>query len=959
MSRTLQPQDQVAHYRVVGPLGAGGMGEVYLAQDQKLERNVALKVLPPQLVRNEERVRRFVLEAKSASSLSHPNIVTIYEIGHEEVKSSDGQAPDESESTPVHFISMELVSGETLTQKIHDEKADLRTLLGYLAQAAEGVAKAHSAGIIHRDLKPGNIMVSKDGFAKVLDFGLAKLTEKQPEDAELSSAPTEVSEKTGEGVVMGSVGYMSPEQVRAKGVDARSDIFSFGCILYEAATRRRPFVAETGVETMHKILHEKPEPVDAINPQVPSEVRRLVRRCLAKSPDQRLQSMKDLAIELREIVEEYDTLSPSGTSAGSITSAAMAAPPARRTGMRIGIAAAALIGVVGIAFGIWSLTRDQAAAPPAAEPFQSMRMSSLFSRPDIVDAVLSGDGRYLAYVSGEVGQRGLRVRQVATGSDVEILSPRERTPEGIGFSPDGNYLYYLDRDPETPNYRALFQVPSLGGTPVKRAFDVDTAPSFSPDGKKAVFKRVVPKKQANDLVVLNMESGEERLLASVPFPPQMPRSPMWSPDGRSIAAGLFTPTGRIATTITLFDVESGEPTKLKSGAFPWVEDLEWIPDGSGLVAAVFDLGRATTTQLWLVPYPDGQPRRITNDLNDYADLSISADSSTISAIRDTRISNLWIAPIEGGGARQVTFGTTSDSSMGNFDVADDRTVTFVAPRDQYSHLWAIGTDGSGRRQITSGNVFVFWHQAVEGERQLVWGGLGAEMVPHIWRVELEGGTPVQLTDGGGEFMQHVSPDGRFILFERSEAPRELWIVPSAGGDARRIATESAGDGPFSPDSEWVLVAKEEAYEGRTRPAWTVVPSSGGEEKARLRLPPGAQWIRWMPDGEGVSFLDRADGARTLYRQDLEGGKPVRLAGVSEGRIVGYRWLEWGGEVLINHRVGRTWNLKRLPLDGGAPIPVTDFRSGGIWGFDLTPDGRSVALTSGDQSRDVVLIRDFD
>ncbi|MBI3450231.1 MAG: serine/threonine protein kinase [Acidobacteria bacterium] len=312
MSRTLQPEDVISHYKIIGPLGAGGMGEVYLAQDLTLERNVALKILPPSLVKDEERLRRFVLEAKSASSLSHPHIVTIYEIGQDRVRpKGEGESGDRSPA--VHFISMELVSGDTLTAKIHQEKTDLRTLLGWLAQAAEGLAKAHAAGIVHRDLKPGNIMVTRDGYAKVLDFGLAKLTEKREADPELSSAPTEVKDGTSAGVVLGTVGYMSPEQVRGKAVDHRSDIFSFGCVLYEAATRRRPFIAESNVETMHKILNEKPAPVEDLNPAAPAEVRRLIRRCLAKSADQRLQSMKDLAIELREIVEEYDALSACGS----------------------------------------------------------------------------------------------------------------------------------------------------------------------------------------------------------------------------------------------------------------------------------------------------------------------------------------------------------------------------------------------------------------------------------------------------------------------------------------------------------------------------------------------------------------------------------------------------------------------------------------------------------------------
>src|SRR5437867_2196242 len=195
-ARTLHPEDWISHYRIVGPLGAGGMGEVYLAQDRTLERSVALKILSPELVRSEERVRRFVQEAKSASSLNHPNIVTIYEIGQDSVR--PGGIDPYPGSGSVQFISMELISGKTLGAKIHDEKTDLRTLLGYLAPAAEGVAKAHTAGIVHRDLKPGNIMVSDDGFAKVLDFGLAKLTERRGQEGDQSTAPTELADRTGE-----------------------------------------------------------------------------------------------------------------------------------------------------------------------------------------------------------------------------------------------------------------------------------------------------------------------------------------------------------------------------------------------------------------------------------------------------------------------------------------------------------------------------------------------------------------------------------------------------------------------------------------------------------------------------------------------------------------------------------------------------------------------------------------
>jgi eukaryotic-like serine/threonine-protein kinase len=274
MNLSLRPGTSISRYRVLSPLGAGGMGEVYLARDETLGRNIALKILPPELVTNEERVRRFIQEAKSASSLSHPHIVTIHEIG---------QAANSAGGPPIQFIAMELVEGSTLRQLIHQEKTELRTLLRYLAQAADGLSKAHAAGIVHRDLKPDNIMVTKDGYAKVLDFGLAKLTERQAASPdERTSAPTATERVTSEGAVMGTVGYMSPEQAQGKPADHRSDIFSFGCILYEAATRKKPFTGDSDIEVLHKILKDQPTPVEEINVQVPAEVRRLIRRCLAK-----------------------------------------------------------------------------------------------------------------------------------------------------------------------------------------------------------------------------------------------------------------------------------------------------------------------------------------------------------------------------------------------------------------------------------------------------------------------------------------------------------------------------------------------------------------------------------------------------------------------------------------------------------------------------------------------------
>jgi serine/threonine protein kinase/Tfp pilus assembly protein PilF len=291
MSQSLTTDSLISHYRIVSKIGAGGMGEVYLAQDTKLERKVALKILPEELASNRDRMERFVREAKSAASLNHPNIATIHEIG---------------ESEGVNFIAMEFIDGHTLREEIYQEQTALPKLLKFLQQVAEGLAKAHAAGIVHRDLKPDNIMISGDGHAKILDFGLAKLVEQQPmatgDSSEVATAM--MPQQSSPGAVMGTVGYMSPEQARAKPVDQRSDIFSFGCVLYEAATGRKPFVGDSMVETLHKIISEPAPPITDSNPQALGELQRIIRKCLVKDPNKRYQLIRETANDLEEIIED-------------------------------------------------------------------------------------------------------------------------------------------------------------------------------------------------------------------------------------------------------------------------------------------------------------------------------------------------------------------------------------------------------------------------------------------------------------------------------------------------------------------------------------------------------------------------------------------------------------------------------------------------------------------------------
>ena len=970
MGRTLQPEDRISHYRVVGPLGAGGMGEVYVAQDESLERSVALKTLPPHLVRNEERVRRFITEAKSASSLNHPNIVTIYEIGRDEVKSggsgdrlADGVAP-EAASAPIHFIAMELVAGETLTQKIHHEKTELRTLLGHLAQAAEGVAKAHAAGIVHRDLKPGNIMVSRDGYAKVLDFGLAKLTEKQASGgSQATNAPTEAM-ATGEGALMGTVGYMSPEQVQGKPADHRSDIFSMGCVLYEAATRRRPFIADTDVEIMHKILRERPTPVEEINPEVPAEVRRLVRRCLAKNPDERLQSMRDLAIELREIVDEYDTLSASTTSGSTMASRALGAPPAARKGMTAVITAVVVLGVAGLGFGLYSLLGRGAPADTDRAGLGQMKIASIMSRNDLNEAVLSRDGRYLAYVIFANDKFSLNVRQVRTGSDVTIMPPQDFPIRGISFSPDSDYLYFLNRDQQLPNYSALYRVASLGGPQRKMLYDIDSAVSFSPDGARVSFRRGFPQVQADTLIVATLEPFEEKELIRVKYPEsfyfapaQVQTAQAWSPDGDHLVAAIFDSTGGARTRVFDIDVRTG--ARREVGSHPWlfVDSVGWLPDSRAFVASGFVVG-TFGFQIYRVSFPDGVVRKLTSDLEGYQGLSISADGQSLAAIRRTDVYNLWAGTPDGSAeAQALTSATSSIASMQNFEPLADGGIAITAPQGNNVYLWRMESDGSNRRQLNTQGVYVITTHAAE-EDSILFTQVEADGSTHIWRVDADGSGLRQITTGQSLQVQDVSPDGKWALINRFSDRSTIWLLNLASGEQTQVVAGTTGElAEFSPDGRSVLYTIYEQDQDRMYPGRRIAAVPDGRVLHSFRLPPGAFDLAWTPDGEAVTYIDRGTGMNVM-RQSITGGEPTSVTRFTEGSVVNHEWSPDGKSIALHRRVGGQQGLWAMHPGDATPRRVAEFRTGNITNTGWSVDSKRLLFMYGNSSQDVVLISDF-
>src|SRR5215831_12161763 len=530
---------RLGRYEIRAKLGEGGMGEVYLAEDTDLRRQVALKVLPADVAANQDRMRRFKQEAQAAAALNHPNIAHIYEIG---------------ERDAINFIAMEFVDGVTLREKIYRQKTSLPDLLKYLIQAAEGLAKAHAAGIVHRDLKPDNIMITNDGYAKLLDFGLAKLVEGLGNTG-FGSGSSEVAtammpQHSLPGTVLGTVGYMSPEQAqgRVNEIDHRSDIFSFGCILFEAATGQKAFQGKDALDSLHKIVHAPTPMLKEFNAAAPDDLQRIVRRCLAKEPDKRFQSIKDIAIELEEIRSELrsrdidHSAAPARVISGIEVTRIDAAPSAtasipsaigtahsqssaeylvseikrHKSGLMMVMVAGLVVLAAGI-FAVYKLAvskRSDAATSKTMTAGQNMKLQRLNVKGKVSHPTISPDGKYVSYVISEGELKSLHLRLIAADSAKPIVDP---APIFIGdqtFSPDGNYIYYLIQDKDNPN-RALYQVPVLGGPPRKVVTNLGSTITFSPDGNRIAFLRNDEAATGEDqLIVANADGSNEQKLAS-------------------------------------------------------------------------------------------------------------------------------------------------------------------------------------------------------------------------------------------------------------------------------------------------------------------------------------------------------------------------------------------------------------------------------------------------------------
>jgi Tol biopolymer transport system component len=871
-------------YSIVASIGAGGMGEVYRAKDTRLDRDVAIKILPERLADDPTAVARFEQEARAVAALSHPNILAIHDVGRE---------------GSMAFAVMELLDGATLRDTLVAGRLPLRKAVEYGLAIAQGLAAAHAKGIVHRDLKPENVFVSADGHVKILDFGLAKV-----EARATASDRTTMAATTDPGTVLGTAGYLSPEQAQGRAVDLRSDIFSFGTVLYELATGRRAFTTDSAIDTLHRIVHDQPAPIDEACADAPHELKWILAKCLAKDPDERYQSTRDLVVDLRGVLRVLD-------SSPQLARVAPGAAIGGSRGWQIGTAAAAAaIVVLTIVVGlVW---RGRRASEDSHATAAAQTIERITSIGDVIDAVVAPDGKYVAYVLSQSGQQSLWIRQLATASTLQLVPPAVVGYWGANFTPDSSTVYYVVKGKDHPE-GGLYRVPALGGTPREVLTALDSKVVFSPNGRQMAYLRVdFPESGASSLMVADIDGGNVRTLATKRPPdfvaPIFFGAPAWSPDGAFIVCPLEQHRGDVSGTFVAYRATDGAEQAFPREDFPFVGQAAWLPDGRGLVAIGGE--RSTTrrsSQLWLFTYPDGARRPITNDLLDYRDVSITADASALVTVAADATSSLWVAPLDGSGdARRISSGKYD--GIDGLAATPDGRILYKSVAGGVSSVWIADEDGGKSAQVT-GEGPGAWPVVLPGGRSLLFVRNG----PALWQIGIDGQNARLVKALPSVQYPVVTPDGKWVFFVSTSTGSEtLWKMPADGGEPVRVLNALA-----------------------TRPAIS-------------------------PDGTRIAFFyrERPGAQISLAVMPVDGTQPtMTFPGVlSTGSIV--RWTADGKALLHTAAPKDRSNVWLQPIDGGPPRQVTHFADQTIFSFDRSGDGKRLIIARGTLSRDAMLIRHF-
>jgi Tol biopolymer transport system component len=880
---TLAAGTRLGAYEIKAPLGAGGMGEVYRARDTKLERDVAIKVLPERVANDPQALARFEREARAVAALSHPNILAIHDFGTE-----DGRA----------YAVMELLEGETLRERLASGPPTVRKAVEYALQLAHALAAAHERGIVHRDLKPDNVFLTRGGQLKVLDFGLARQTTSGP--ALDTDSPT-LARPTEPGTVLGTAGYMSPEQVRGQEVDSRSDIFSFGAVLYETLAGRRAFRCESAMETMSAIVKEEPPPLSEVRAGIPPDLERIVLHCLEKRPEDRFQSARDLAFDLTHV-------------GGSADRGALAAAAVRRWPRRAALAAL-LAAALAAAFAAGRFERGRSVGPHAPLPESFVQLSDLPGSESWPS--LAPDGKSVAYVSRASGNADVYLQRVGGGVALDLTRDSPVEDYQPAFSPDGEQIAFRSER----EGGGIF-VMGTSGESVRRLTDFGFTPSWSPVGQEVVvstvtFEDPLSRRGNGELWAVNAVSGAKRPLALARDAVQ----PSWSPHGHRVAYwGLPEDRGGQRDLWTV----SADGSEARTGGVAVTNDRAvdwspvWSPDGRYLY---FSSDRGGAMNLWRVPIEEesgrvlGEPEAVTTPASWSGGLSLSRGGrlafatlewrstllrapfdpvrgvltgpaqrfvSSTRPIRDHEVSpdgqwvvysrsgppeDIVVARTDGSAYRRLTDGTFRD--RGPTWSPDGQRIAFYSDRGGTYELWTIRPDGSGLQQLTrTANALVYPTWSPDGSRMAVlasrgWGWFFVDPAAPPG-ANVQGPMPL-LADSSHFFPQSWSRDGSSLVGSRADAVSSAvrgltryWLATgkyenlsdNPGGGFLRCVSLADGRRVLARDGDGVFL-----LDTRTRGVQRLIPISGTYVGRSVGLTRDERWITFTETaGEGDIWL---------------------------------------------------------------------------------------------------------